>query len=644
MNMAQSTLSGRLPHQLTSVALGNLGIRGSIPSSFFDAQNATSVDEYSINLSYNALSGSIPSGLFSDWSTRARSYTFNFAHNLLNGSIPGTFLGPIQFTSSDNKALEMILNNNELSGTLSSNFLASDHIDEHTTVNIDLSMNNISGRLPNPLFPDGEASIVSFNASFNRLSGNVPSGLLEFMNVASSDTPGSANIDLRGNALNGSISDVLFDEVKWKDTTLVSVDLSSNLLVGNLPTALTRDEAFDGQTVVKFDISNNPTLNGSIPSGFLSSIYADERLGGTVPLTITLIMDETALIGNLTIPNLDSRLSGRMFALNIYASNSNFTLLNLSGAHHVSYLDISHNTNMNGTLPASLFSSKLTGLVATNTSLTGSFPDLGAMDLSNLERLDLSHTSLDFCATPRTAWNSTDAATCSFEGTNAHECPDLYPSSCSLASNAPPVSSPQTPSFSNCSEATRPSLEFVCIGSTWTYQGNYEGPILTIPGRASTVAIQGNLSASQIIFGGLGSDVLVTVGCASELRTVRISLTTGDLDRIGSGRLTQLLVNLNSTSGCLGDLSSVSIQPNVQGKSCKKVKTEKLGSNGQLSAIFSVDSSGCRTWWIILICVLIPLVVIGVIVFVLLVLFCRPVRECVRPYTKRQRRRQMHSI
>lgn len=287
-------------------------------------------------------------------------------------------------------------------------------------------------------------------------------------------------------------------------------------------------------------------------------------------------------------------------------------------------------------------------------------PNMGAVTTSVLRALQLQDTLIDFCAnlSARAVWTSDGILTdCDLRMTNAGHCANYYPSACSITlppldiipiitipppPTTPPLAPPVAPPVFGCTASTQPSTDWKCIGSTWTFVGTVVVPTLTVPAGAVQTVIQGNLSSSAIVIVGFGSTLVISDGCATNLTSVTVELTKNDLDKIGSKKL-QTLISLNSTSNnpqC-SNLTEVQLVVRVTHGSCKTASVSKVAGQNQLSALFTIDSSGCRTWWIILISVLGGIIVLSLIITVLLVLFVRPVREFVRPHSKRNRRLKM---
>ena len=201
----------------------------------------------------------------------------------------------------------------------------------------------------------------------------------------------------------------------------------------------------------------------------------------------------------------------------------------------------------------------------------------------------------------------------------------------------PPLASPKpSPPPSSCAPNSRPSEQFICQNGAWVSNATITVPTLTIPAGASQTIVNGSLESTQLVFQGLGSSLTVT-GCANNLSSVSLEIPAEQLKQIGSKGLRQILLSYSGSDGSCNNLDLVQLNSVVKGSSCRDLKVEKSVSNGQLSALFTVNTSRCNTWWIILASVLASAVVIFCVVMILLVLFVPSVRECLRPYSKRSR-------
>lgn len=394
-----------------------------------------------------------------------------------------------------------------------------------------------------------------------------------------------------------------FDALPLVDTIqFTSMNLASaNTLPATMPLTLPA-------TMHIFTVTNCG-LTGSIPASLydlfnpsFNSLYLDlssNSLSGAIPAT---------LLSNVPFSNI------RYFTLLLYS--------NL----------------LEGTIPTTLFStspSAMTDFMVDFSSnrLSGEASNLFAsltIDCSlNLRQLNLANTAIRFCAGNRTSWTSTPLTTCKLEATEAYYCDFYYPSQCDLSKPTVPTGP------GGCSASARPSPDWICVDSTWVYYGSFNGTTLTIPSGNSESVVVGNVTSSTIVIGGSGSSLTLQAGCATNLTTVTIELSPSEIGKLTTGTSTVILSSYGG-SGCT-NLSTVNVEAKIKGHSCRKVTVKKQSDENSLSAIFSVDSGGCRTWWIILVSVVAAVVFIAVVVFILLAIFVPAVRRCIRPFSKRQR-------
>ena len=157
-------------------------------------------------------------------------------------------------------------------------------------------------------------------------------------------------------------------------------------------------------------------------------------------------------------------------------------------------------------------------------------------------------------------------------------------------------------------------------------------PTLTIPSGAGTVVVVGNLSSSTLIFHGTGSTIHIN-GSTVNLTIITLELDSNQVKNLGGQKVLQILVNTSGSSSNT-DLSLVNVNTKVT-SGCRKVKSEKATFDGgkTLGVYLSVDSSGCNTWWIILVSVVVAVIVIAVVILILLAVFYPPFRLKIRPYS-----------
>lgn len=178
LSLPSSKLSGTLPSNLGSLPwlqrldLSNNSINGSFPASLLNATELRFLD-----LSRNHISGELPASLGGAFS---KLNVLNLSENALVGELPVTLGWHRSLTA-------ISLKNNCLSGEIPGGFKSAEYLD--------LSSNLIRGSLP---LHFGGNRLRYFNASFNRLSGEIPAGFAD-------EIPENATVDLSFNQLTGQI-------------------------------------------------------------------------------------------------------------------------------------------------------------------------------------------------------------------------------------------------------------------------------------------------------------------------------------------------------------------------------------------------------------------------------------------------------
>ena len=489
----------------------------------------------------------------------------------------------------------------------------------------------------------GSTSPTNFRLELgkNSLNGTVPPMLLNF----DSSNMVTLTLDLAGNQLTGTIPSNIAANLNWTGIRSLNLNFADNTFTGDFlshlfpspgPVAITQ------LSRVSIDVSGNSLMTGSLPTSFLDSLAFAQSPSISTP-TMVFAMENTGLSGTLRIPDFSAMQT--RYHIDILASGADLTSLSFLGSNPIKslrVLDISNNQRLQSTLPGFLFNtSSVIRLLASNTNLQGHMPDMSTLTSSELTEIDLSFTEIEFCdavSPPRNIWSPISSNfTCRLYSTSAQGCRALYPRCVTVAppSVAPlsrPSSSPTaTASPSYCPISSRPSVDFECVDGIWTYEGNFNSTTLTVPGPAIVV---GNLTSSEIILTGFGS-LTIKDGCATNLTSITIELTKEDLDRIGTKSRNQTLLTIDGGAGCR-DLSSVKVITRVKDGGCKKLKLSTSSSSSSISALFTVDRSGCNTWWIILVAVVASIVVVGILTMVLLVVFVPSVRNCIRPFSAKR--------
>ena len=648
LSLDSAVIRGTAPTALGSLVsqfiCSNCGLTGTISSSLFSSCCPSGGQVCQFTLAGNRLTGGIPDDLFTPLhgKTFLASMTISFASNQLSGSIPTTMLSDLASVISPTLYLEM--QSNQLTSIPDTFPTMSFRV-----LKFNASSNLLSSAVPSLANVTPQRSFA-FDMSSNQLAGQLPARLFgAWTNTVSNDllTVSFANNSITGSIPSGFIASS-FSSVNVTLTTGLSVSLASNRLTGSIPSDMIR--AINIQKVgvisngiLSFDVSGNQ-LDGSIPSNLFEGIFPTS---GTTFTTASVNVSHNSLAGTLpadlltgiptsatavTIDASDNILSGSppAFCWNSTTLSLNMSLNNLVGTIPTEWtpscalksLDLSNNANLAGSIPSSLLSSSIVSLYASHTGLTGILPQI--LPLS-LKALDLGFTNVSFCSSSD-AITSLESYTgyCSLPCTEAYDCQANYTmcdtTSCAVPPVATPLTSPvSSPTPFGCPANTRPSLDFVCINGVWTAQ-SVNTTTLVIPSGAGNVIVTGNVTSTSIVISGTGTTITID-GCATNLTNIVVEIDAEEIAKLGS-KLVQELLNLKNGQNCT-DLSNVGVSALVKGSSCKKVKANKVFSGNTLSAAFTVDTSGCNTWWIILVSVVCGVVVIGVIAAVVAIMLVK---------------------
>lgn len=633
------SLPTSIPYRITYLDLNVNRLTGTIPSTLFSSFTEYSVNAIQLLARTNLLEGSIPHDLFAAASVNPNINTYNldFRGNQLSGSFPADLFHPLNnvaffqldFTGNDLTGplsddmfragmmssgagtLSLYLTNNPIGGTIPP-LLMFNHT-SGASVNLDLANTQLSGELPPVLFPSGyyasAGNYLNIDFSLNSLTGSIPNGWIAATLTQNTDLQ-YYWLYLQSNQLEGTIPEALLyrelpskrdarepklDQDSWSE--VVRASSGSDVRESEAQEQIYAITA-NSILLMNFDTNN---LSGQIPSTLLA--YAPSGL------STQIYFSHNSLNG--TIPD----------------SWQTFTFRNL---------DLSYNPNISGTIPPLLFNS--TGVVtfgATSTALSGAFPSIG----NTLTTLNLRSTKIDFCEAASAF--GVYSHTCDFSYTDACQCPQLF-TACMVfcAPSAPPptpapIVVPAPSSSAACPNSTRPSLDFTCVNGSWTAQ-TITTPRLSVAPNSGNIVITGNLTSSSIVFAGLGTTIVVN-GCANNLSSVSMALEKSEAGNLGDSGTRQTLVNVvGSASGgtVCTSLNNVMVSTSVKSGGCKKVKSVKeLSNDGKtLSALFTLDSAGCNTWWIILVSVVVAVIIITLVVLILLGIFYAPFRRKFRPY------------
>lgn len=680
LNLDSNSLEGSIPPTLLddiplnnvvftylSISLSGNRLEGSIPNTLFGGRVLASVATIFLDVSNNMLTGSpgawMESGQFLNGVLQR--FTILLSGNRLSGPISSNWF-PAAFSATSYWMWNM--DKNQISGSIPSDLFAAARFPAAlTAVTSNLfvfsaSHNKITGSVP--------ASLLTLGAGPTASAATSMASYAQF------------SVVLRNNTLDGTIDSDLFRYMNWTMSVFTTVDLSVNSLTGDLPLNLFGAIPPINLRTLVFNVSYN-ALDGTLPTTFLQSInpgsglYPMPTFTGTYSTRVFLDLDSSGLTGALNVPSFAARTNCQPINITLTAADNNLEQFNIANnlTTGLFAFNISNNLNAAGVLPSDFFAttSQLSILKAASTSAYGTMPFEVSNTLMKLTQLILDDTFINFCPPPaRPFWSGIQPtlAICSFLQTNASMCTINYPTACASSAPVrevpvPPVSPPTTPPFSptpisppttpiepvsppitptsppttppttppitppvtppitppvvpHCAESTRPGPSFTCINGSWTAP-TVTTPVFTIPSGATQTVVQGNLTSSQVIIRGIGS-TLVVVGCSSNLTSLTIELTPEDLEKIGKTKTQPLL----SADPSCTNLSAVQVSATVKGSSCRKLSTSKSvsGSGMLLSGVFTVDSSGCNKWWIILVSVICAVVVVAVAVILIVYFVC----------------------
>ena len=577
IDLSSNSLSGPLPGAwfqrfgslvIFSLIVNNNQLNGSLPSDLFPSSGflgTTVTNGFIMDLSSNEFEGSIPATFLRGISELKTSFSLKMANNKLSGSLPPNFL-PTWSATADSPSMTLELSNNALSGSIPSTFLTG-NLDANVTLSflaILLDNNQLEGTIPSTLFTTPSGSKRSHTEQLGSESESAS------LSVVSLRTDGSLTMNLTSNRLTGPIPSTL---------------LSYALLPPVSPILLAANNQLSGDFLDSFF--------GALPSGISSlQLYiANNSISATVPTTCP---PATALLD----------LNQNDFVGTIPEVWANCTILTVQ---------LAESSRISGSFPAALFNSP--HLYYLNISYTGVSGELPATISAVAQYADMRYTNIDFCSSlSNTSFSTFTGTSCSLEGTSACGCPLAYPTCtttvCPPTNPTTPPTAPAPVSFLTCPEATRPSLDFVCVNGVWTAKDTNVNQIV-IPSNAGSIVITGNATSTSIVVNGLGTTITIE-GCASNLSNIVVELSANDIAKMSSKTLQTLIVLSSSASQCTS-LSNIALSTVTTSKTCKKVNAEKvLSADGNtMSALFTVSSSGCNTWWIILVSVVVGVVLIG---------------------------------
>lgn len=419
---------------------------------------------------------------------------------------------------------------------------------------------------------------------------------------------------------------------------LGDIDLSHNPFLSEIPS----EAQFQAMRLNFLDLNGVPLLSGPLPNIFASTVARDSigslvrrisahgsGFSGTLP---EIPSQQLELYYGYSPALLTIDVGGNQLSGSIPTSWSNMSFVTL---------DLSGNPGLGGSLATIDSNGKITSqfirtaatLYLDSPGFTGPMFNLSSMQ--SLTTLVVQAPNVDYCASARAAVvNGTllfpsAMTSCSLTNSNATDCFWAFPSVCRVGAVVPtstPVATPvSTPTASPI--ATVPSIEpspcplpspgplFICSGSNWVSNGSVTVVTIVIPASSTTI-VNGNLTTSTVVIASITSTVNVS-GCITtpdgDVPPITLTLSQEDLEKIvkNGGSLTSLLISQGSN--CTS-LTSAPVVVDTSGiKSCKTIKTDSIGNSRGLSVTFSVNTSKCNVWWIVVVSV-VCVVVIGAVV------------------------------
>ncbi|MFD0998701.1 RHS repeat-associated core domain-containing protein [Ohtaekwangia kribbensis] len=390
---------------ITSIALGNNNLIGTIPSEIGTLQALNTINLYN----NRGITGSIPESI-GQISTLKYVYLYTCS---LAGTIPSSLFdisGLLWVSVADNKLSGSIPSNignataltyigfhaNDLTGTIPSSIC--------NLVNLTglyLYENNLTGSIPSDI--GNLSKLVNLYLYTNQLTGAIPFSIGNLSKLT--------NLWLYTNQLSGDIPSSL-----WNMTTLVDLRLSTNQLTGAIPSSVSN--LVNLQT---FTLHTNK-LSGSIPSEIgsltkLVNLYLyNNQLTGTIPSSIGNLVNlvyfqihNNKLSGSLpsSLVNLtkvkyfyvnDNQLTGNIPA--------GFSALNQMVTFYI------YNNKFSGELPATVFNgwNKVTAMNISNNQFVGAFPSSisSCVALASINALKNQFTSLPSGLLSLPVFNSTN--------------------------------------------------------------------------------------------------------------------------------------------------------------------------------------------------------------------------------------------
>ncbi|WVZ68879.1 hypothetical protein U9M48_017760 [Paspalum notatum var. saurae] len=339
LDLSINALTGSIPpgvwslKKLQTMEAFRNTLTGDVVVSGFAAMNLTTID-----VSENNLTGVIPE----DFGLLENLTILNLFSNSFSGEIPAS-IGRLPSLSL------LRLDGNKFTGTLPP------ELGKHSVLSyVEADDNELTGVIPEGMCARGQ--LMTLTAKNNKLNGSIPEGL--------ANCPSLQGLQLDNNQLSGEVPQAL-----WTATEIGTLFLRNNRLTGTLPATMYSN-------LTTLHIEGN-LFNGSIPAtaAALQVFTADNNhFSGEIPASLG---DGMPLLQTLN-------LSGNQLSGGIPGSVGNLNQL--------TQMDISRN-QLTGEIPAELGAMPVLGLLdLSSNSLSGAIPP--ALAKPTLNSLNLSSNQL----------------------------------------------------------------------------------------------------------------------------------------------------------------------------------------------------------------------------------------------------------
>lgn len=316
-DLSDNKLTGTIPASLFEPLVGHTRygtvrfsaasneLAGTIP----DFWTNTVLNEPSmINLDFsdNNLEGTLPSYMNS---LAVSSYTLNLSSNKLTGTVPHTLLESSSIFSS----YYLFLDNNQLSGALPSNL----SMGSLCSITVSLASNKITGTLPSAFFSKPQQKLA-LDLSRNDLTGSIPSDFL-YAHTDLGD-PIWATLSLSYCGLSGSIPASIRGNIRF-----ANFDFSYNDLSGTIPSIMT--VSAPSNTLTLNAAHNKLTGRLSFPS-LTDAFYFHVNVSHNELTELVFESDEVKYITSLDV-SYNKNLTGN-FSIGLFDTESYLEVLNAS--------------------------------------------------------------------------------------------------------------------------------------------------------------------------------------------------------------------------------------------------------------------------------------------------------------------------